>query len=146
MEHSIFTVDERSVVFERYDNEVITINLNTGIYYTLNTTAADVFEFLASGCPVAELIAALQPRYSNDLRLFETDLLRFVSELSKAGLIEPSKDNGRRPFEPISESQPKSIFESPVLRTHDDLQELFLLDPVHEVGAEGWPMPEGLQP
>jgi hypothetical protein len=33
MENNTFTVDERAVVFERYDDEVIAINLNTGMYY-----------------------------------------------------------------------------------------------------------------
>ena len=32
-------------------------------------------------------------------------------------------------------------FAAPVLEKHTDMQDLILLDPVHEVGAEGWPHP-----
>jgi hypothetical protein len=139
MDNNVFTVDQSAVVFERYDDEVIAINLNTGIYYSLNRTAADAFELLADGCPVTELIAALQPRYNEDLRLFERDLLEIVSELRRALLIEPAKSNGKLPPNFSPASHPKLVFEPPVLKVHEDLQELFLLDPVHEVGAEGWP-------
>jgi hypothetical protein len=142
MGNNMFTVDERAVVFERYDDEVIAINLNTGMYYSLNRTAADAFELLAGGCPVTELTAALQPRYNEDLRLFERDLLDIVSELRRALLIEPAQSNGKLPANPLPASQPKLAFEPPVLKVHDDLQQLFLLDPVHEVGAEGWPAPQ----
>jgi hypothetical protein len=91
---------------------------------------------------VTELSAALQPRYSEDLRLFESDLLDIVSELRRAFLIEPSRSNGKLSANPLAASHPKVAFERPVLKVHQDLQELFLLDPVHEVGAEGWPTPQ----
>jgi len=142
MEHNIFTVDERGVVFERFDDEVIAINLNTGIYYSLNGTAADIFESLAGGCPVTELATALQPRYKEDLRLFEQDILRIVSELHGALLIEPGQANGKSLPQPLSPCHPSLTFEPPVLKVHNDLQDLFVLDPVHEVGAEGWPTPQ----
>jgi hypothetical protein len=142
MDNNVFTVDQRAIVFERYDDEVIAINLNTGMYYSLNQSAADTFELLADGCPVTELIAALQPRYNDDLRLFEREFLGIVSELRRALLIEPAKSNGKLPPNPSPTSHPKLVFEPPVLKVHDDLQELFLLDPVHEVGAEGWPTPQ----
>lgn len=145
MKHNLFTVDESAVVFERYDDETIAINLNTGIYYTLNTTAADIFDLLAAGCPVTELITILQPKYSDDLRRFESDLSHFVSELERATLIEPSEPNGERHRVQTSGNSQKRSFEVPVLKVHEDLQELFLLDPVHEVSAEGWPAPQGPQ-
>ena len=142
--NNTFTVDESAVVFERYDDETIAINLNTGIYYTLNTTAAAIFDLLAAGCPVTELIPILQPKYSDDLRRFESDLLDFVSELQRATLIEPSQAN-IGPRLQTAENGPKRVFEVPILKVHEDLQELFLLDPVHEVGAQGWPAPQGSQ-
>lgn len=145
MEHNIFTVDESAVVFERYDDETIAINLNTGIYYTLNKTAADIFDLLAAGCPVTELITILQPKYSDDLRRFESDLSHFVSELQRATLIEPSQANRERPRAQTSENGQTLVFEVPVLKVHEDLQELFLLDPVHEVSAQGWPTRQGSQ-
>jgi hypothetical protein len=145
MENNFFTVDESAVVFERYDDEIIAINLNTGIYYTLNTTAADIFDLLAAGCPATDLITILQPKYSDDLRQFESDLAHFVSELKRAALIEPSPANRERPGVQTPENGPKVFFEVPVLKVHEDLQELFLLDPVHEVSAEGWPAPQGSQ-
>jgi len=145
MELNTFTVDESAVVFERYDDETIAINLNTGIYYTLNTTAADIFDLLAAGCSVTDLITILQPKYSDDLRRFESELSHFVSELRRAALIEPSQANRERPCAQTSADGPKLSFEVPVLKVHEDLQELFLLDPVHEVSAEGWPAPQGPQ-
>jgi hypothetical protein len=36
---------------------------------------------------------------------------------------------------------PKLPFAAPALDAYHDLQSLFLLDPVHEVGDRGWPQP-----
>jgi hypothetical protein len=32
-------------------------------------------------------------------------------------------------------------FHAPVLQVYSDMQDLLLLDPIHEVDATGWPMP-----
>ena len=37
-------------------------------------------------------------------------------------------------------------FSAPTLEAYRDLQSLFLLDPVHEVGEEGWPSPASGSP
>jgi hypothetical protein len=32
-------------------------------------------------------------------------------------------------------------FETPLLEKHEDMQAMILIDPVHQVGALGWPHP-----
>ncbi len=44
--------------------------------------------------------------------------------------------------QPLADPEPATRdYEEPKLGKHTDMQELLLLDPVHEVGETGWPNP-----
>jgi hypothetical protein len=71
---------------------------------------------------------------------------RFLDTLSAEGLIE-SRD-GDAAGESVAAAaaggdengdRPKAPFAEPALEKHTDMQDLILLDPVHEVDARGWP-------
>ena len=41
--------------------------------------------------------------------------------------------------EQITAKESKAVFNAPVLNKYTDMQDLLLLDPIHEVDATGWP-------
>jgi hypothetical protein len=41
---------------------------------------------------------------------------------------------------PSGEPSPREPFAAPALNTFSDMQELLLLDPIHEVDEAGWPV------
>lgn len=139
MEVQWFAVDERSVVFERFDSEIIAINLNQGIYYCLNSTAADIFELIAGHHSPPQIVAELNRKYDGDPQQLEEETTRFLARLHQVSLIERSSANGHAPTGRLSPGSPKPVFEIPTVQEHKDMQELFLLDPVHDVAPEGWP-------
>ena len=134
-----FTVDSSAIIFERFDDEVIAINLNRGTYYSLNPTAATIFELAAKQPTLEEVVAELSGRYDGCADDMESHIVRFMTELESEGLIGRSHTRSETAppiLPPLSE---KVAFLAPAFTVHRDMQDLFLLDPVHEVGEAGWP-------
>jgi len=46
MPETCFRVDSPSVIYEKFDDELVAINLDTGVYHSLTGAAADAFELL----------------------------------------------------------------------------------------------------
>jgi len=137
MAAACYGIDRKSVVFERFDDELIAINLATGTYYSLNPTGAEIFELLSHGCSAEDASSILEKRYTSGSGPLVLEIQRFFEILRREGLIEPTTLSEAMNF-PDSAASGR-IFEPPVLSAHRDMQELFLLDPIHDTGKAGWP-------
>jgi hypothetical protein len=133
--------NDASVIFERFGEEVVAIHLGTGRYYSLPGAAGEMFLMLSGTPTVSELAAALSARYDAPAREIEHDLARFVRQLLDESLIVEKKHttNGSRVTQPIAFSEPRLPYVAPTIHAHRDLENLFLVDPIHETGEAGWP-------
>jgi hypothetical protein len=134
-----FRVSSPRVMHETIEGEVILIALDTGTYYSLRETGAEVWEGIQQGAAEREILEALSQSYDASPEEMRPAVAELVEQLQAEGLIEeadggpagsvelPEAGNGRRPFS------------APVLEKHTDMQDLILIDPVHEVDARGWP-------
>ena len=136
-------VNSPRVMHETIDDEVIVIDLNTGSYYSLRASGAAIWHALERGLPddrIADVVAA---RYDGDRGEIAAAVSELLRQLSEEGLIESSNGAGDAPLAetPASaeDGRPRERFQPPVLEKHTDMQDLILLDPVHEVDARGWP-------
>src|ERR1035438_6084777 len=84
MEYQYFRIEPRSVIFERFEGEVIAINLDRGTYYSLNPAAADIFELVAGQAARADIIAALEHKYSAGTGTIRDEVTRFLQTLEAA--------------------------------------------------------------
>lgn len=141
MSEVCFRVNAPSVIYERFDDELVAINLETGVYHSLSGPAADAFELLSEEATQSEVGEALSAAYAADADVIGTALGPFFEQLQKEDLICPVET--RKPHGPLRLKNGAAglPFSAPTLRAYHDLQSLFLLDPVHEVGEEGWPNP-----
>jgi hypothetical protein len=139
MEYQYFRIEPRSVIFERFEGEVIAINLDRGTYYSLNPAAADIFELVAGQAARADIIAALEHKYSAGTGTIRDEVTRFLQTLEAEGLIQSASSAGPGAAPVAAGSGAQAVFEAPTLSVHRDMQELFLLDPVHDVTDAGWP-------
>lgn len=83
---AIVTVSE-SVLSQRLEDETVILNLDTGLYYTLNTTGSDIWETLIKyGYPrvVFDRVLAAYEANADD---FRKDFRGFLEEISQVGLI-----------------------------------------------------------
>ena len=137
------TVNAPQVIHETIDGEVIVINLTTGSYYSLKGSAATAWGLIEApdGVETAELLDALAARFDTTVSDVERAFGPFLAELSAEGLVSGIDE----PIGEVAELQSngkadtEAAFEPPSLEKFTDMQDLVLLDPVHEVDETGWP-------
>lgn len=127
------------MIHEAIDGEVVMINLENGKYYSLRGSGARVWAGVAGLAGVDEIAADLARTYVGADEAGAA-VAAFLAELEGEELIVPSTANPgpAAPSEPL-DAVPDP-FQPPVLERFTDMQDLLLLDPVHEVDeAQGWP-------
>jgi hypothetical protein len=141
MSEICFRVNAPAVIHEKFDDELVAINLDTGVYHSLSGAAADAFQLLTEEATQREVAEALATKYAASVNDIHAALSPFFQQLRKEDLI--CQVDVRTPRGPLQlagggSDLPLGV---PTLEAYRDLQSLFLLDPVHEVGEEGWPGP-----
>ena len=127
----------RSVNHERLDNEVIAIDLQTGVYFALDDVAADCWSVAAAGGGVQAMASLVADRYGVPVETITSHIESFVSELVEAGLLVPA---GAAQSVDLSFTAVQMPYSPPTLARYDDLDTLLLIDPIHEVDEAGWPV------
>jgi hypothetical protein len=143
--HNRYRINRLSVVYEKFEDEVIIINLDSGNYYSLDRVGADMWCLIEGGTAVSEIVKWVIERYEgsspDDI---EKAINESIAELEKEGLIVPGEleksENGKAlNLVAKAESGTKeAIFEKPVLQKHTDMQDFLLVDPIHEVDYTDW--------
>jgi hypothetical protein len=137
-----YQVNVPTVATEKLDNEVMVVHLVKGNYYSLTGTGAAIWDLIASGASDAAILSNLVANYAGDAQTIEQRLERFIAELSAEELIVVSDaaaaSTATAPAPTtLADRQP---FAAPQLEKYTDMQELLLIDPIHEVNDDhGWP-------
>lgn len=133
-----FRVSSSNIVHEEIDGETIAIDLSGGSYYSLAGGGSFVWSRLVVGASVDEVVAASAVE---DRPEVHAQVLDLFERLATEGLIAPAPD-ATAADDGVAESAP-ARFEKPVLEKYDDLKDYFLIDPIHDVSAVGWPAKAG---
>ena len=129
------------VAHERVDDEVIAINLRTGAYYSLVGAAADAWTLLVGGATVEEVAMSLAERYGVDATTVAADLEAFLRSTAVDELLAAvGDDSATAEAVELPPVAPGAAYAPPTLDKYDDMEELLLLDPIHEVDEAGWPV------
>jgi hypothetical protein len=113
------------------DGEVIVIDLESGSYYSLLGMAAQLWNLALSVPARADLLERVHSVYGPDA---VPPVAAFVEELVRECLLidEPG------PYSAVAVELPH-LFTVPAIEKFTDMQDLLMLDPIHEVDAAGWP-------
>jgi len=151
-----FRVRTPTVMWDEIGGEIVAINLSSGHYFSLRGAAVTSFRAFAHGASVHEVHTLLTDG-ATPAAVIEDDLATFVDELVDAGLVEAREPatgpatggpDGVEPDAPGPAASDLAVpdagatttrYEAPRLETHTDLEDLMLLDPVHDVDGMGWP-------
>lgn len=126
-------IQSPKISHQSIDGEVVVINLENGSYYSLLDLAARLWELIDAGWSRADLIALVGETYGDPQAVETTSA--FLDALVREGLVSDLPAADKRP---IAISLPDS-FAPARLETFTDLQELLMLDPIHDVDTAGWP-------
>jgi hypothetical protein len=126
-------ISQPRVSHQCIDGEVVVINLENGSYYSLLDLAARLWELIDAGWSRAELLDLVSATYPGETALAASTA--FLDELVREGLVHDAPAIEKR----RTEIALPTTFAPPLLETFTDLQELLMLDPIHDVDAAGWP-------
>jgi len=139
-------INTPKIVHETIDGETVILNLDSGNYYSLVGVSAHIWGFIESGAPVNVIIERMKCDYNSDGTDVDGAVNKFVSELCQEGLTVPDKAVTKAGFQwpaekiAVSVNAEKQSFTAPILNKYSDMQDLLLLDPIHDVDEEaGWP-------
>jgi uncharacterized protein YcbX len=143
---SRFVVNAPHVIHDTIDGVSVIINLASGRYYSLQNTATDIWGLVGVGSSAQDIVEVMRDRYDGadvDMRQI---VQGFLEQLLQEGLVRVH-DADEAPERPVPDALlaeltaiPQAPFAVPVLEIYRDLEDLLLLDPIHEVGEEGWPV------
>jgi len=128
-------INQESVSSDFVDGEVVAIHLGTGIYYSLRGPAALLWQALEKSSDEAGLAGWLTAQYEVPVEQAGKDVAGFMQQLLAEQLI-IATDTAPAPAGLGGERRP---YTAPQLERYADLQDLLLLDPIHEVNEQGWP-------
>ncbi len=123
---------------ETLDDETIIIDFDLGTYYSLSGTAHWIWFLIEKKHSVVEVVSQITAHYAGEQEEIEAAVRQFIGQLAQAEIIvkgEPSLSTITSL--PLTH---RELFATPILEEHTDIQDLLLLDPIHEVGKHGWPM------
>jgi hypothetical protein len=134
-----FRLQEPDVVLEAFADETIAVNLASGRYYSLDLMAAEILDLLMSRRDLGAVVEYLAFRYDAEPTEVEAAVERFVRLLLDEGLvtIAPGADSDGAFPAPSTAGVP---FAAPQLAVYSDMEDLLLLDPIHDVDHTGWPV------
>ncbi|MBN2432005.1 MAG: PqqD family protein [Acidobacteria bacterium] len=134
-------INSPTVIHETMDDEVVIIHFESGAYFNLRQTGAEIWNMIGAGHSVEDIIRFYQRRHANNGKTVEQAVHSFVDSLQREDLVVLHDASGQIPAGAVSDpaGDDAGEFLAPSLEKYSDMQDLLLLDPIHEVDADGWP-------
>lgn len=121
-----------------FGDEVVVANFVTGVYYSLLGSAAQVWEGLMAGLPLDRVAGEVAAVAGLDPAAFTEASEKLAADLLAEGLVQPLDVAGEGAWSPAPPPTGEA-YALPVLERFTDMQDLLILDPVHDVEEMGWP-------
>ena len=139
MQERIWRVRSAQVMSEVLDGEAVIIDLMSGRYHGASGVGATVWGAISAGCSMEDILNEVARSHTAVPADDADQIRRFIDQLVAAGLVVEEDEGQASPLIDETPAPATTPWSTPVLESHDDLQDLLLLDPVHEVTEAGWP-------
>lgn len=132
---------------EVIDGEAVLIDFVSGAYFSLRGPGVVVWQTIVDGGTVTDAQAAVRASHDGDVQAMDEYVDALVEELVGAGLLTSSEDAAPAPdgapdatANGGASADERPAFEPMPLEKFTDMEQLLLLDPIHEVDEAGWPV------
>ena len=116
--------NKNKVVSEIFEDEVVVVNLESGTYYSFRKAALGVWKMIEAGCNHEQIMA-----YADEVEAVNS-FLQYLGQDSL--IISDDLIVAEWSFNDRLEGKPE-------YNKYEDMKDLLLLDPIHEVDQSGWP-------
>src|SRR6185503_7496625 len=145
MSNQRFRVNTPTVTHETIDGEAVIINLDSGNYYSLVEVGSFIWGLIEKGASASDVRNVILQTYQGNAGDIDRGVQELLAQLQQENLIVPV-DGTAEAFDlsqaaPSNKGHEKPSFNPPLLHKYSDMQELLLLDPIHDVDDAGWPKP-----
>ncbi len=130
---STYKINEPHANAEVFEDEVVVVNLLNGNYYSILNAGFDIWRMMEAGYTKDDIFQ----QYSS-VEGAQADVETFFNDLVNLELIKLSEEAPPQELEEIAISK---SYMKPTLEQYTDMQDLLMLDPIHEVDKTGWPKP-----
>jgi hypothetical protein len=132
-----FQTRRTDLVAETLSDETLVIDTASGVFFSLRGVASGVWSLLEHTASDAELRAAVRDHFA-DASGTDVDVDAYVAALQGEGLaVETDAPRDRDATAAVAWP---GTYEPPQVKKYDDMADLLLVDPIHDVAAErGWP-------
>ncbi len=130
-------VNAPHVIAESVDGEVLIVNLLSGAYYSSDGIGDAAWAMVARGDKLSTMVDAFATNYSLAAEVVARDLAPWLAQVVADELVVEGASD------PVIEHQPVAFpatYAPPSMSKYTDMEDLLLLDPVHEVDEVGWPV------
>ena len=134
-----FRVNSPNVIHEIIDGEAVLVNLESGSYYSIDSVGAVVWDYVEKGLNSSQIVEAVAAQFEGEQADITTGIQQLLDDLQAEQLIVVSEATSANGHIPTTNRQPKLPFETPILHKYTDMEDLLLLDPIHDVDESGWP-------
>ena len=135
----VYALASAAIVHEVIDGEAIIMDMRSGSYYSTDGSGALIWSAAMAGASRARMLQTAE----QTLPGAGDDALRFLDSLLAADLLQA--EMRAEVAETDLDFNQAGVWEAPVLSSHHDMQDMLLLDPIHQVDGAGWPMPRDAQ-
>src|SRR5438046_6651970 len=87
----VYRINRPRVIFENIDGELILVNLEKGCYFSTDAVGAAIWELIAAGTRLEDVVEALRFRYEGDRAAIAGAVQHFVARLEQEELIVPDE-------------------------------------------------------
>jgi len=141
MKPRCFRLNDPDVSAEDFKSEILAVNLKNGYYHSLRDAAVPIWRLLIEGRHTEGIVRCLASHYGCDPVMLTADIHLFIEELEKEQLIVPEVETIDSPSATAPDwlGDFSPVYAKPLLETYTEMQDLLLLDPIHDVDVTGWP-------
>lgn len=144
----LYTLNSPYIVHETIDGETIVMNLKNGFYYSFSGIGPAIWEMILAGADMDQIHQITDKTFGSLLPELEEVVNSFVKELKSNEIVLESQEQAENLSEAsIQQMLASELFapeaaKAPVFHRYTDMQDVLLLDPIHDVDEKGWPEPK----
>ncbi|MDF2530065.1 MAG: hypothetical protein K0Q57_945, partial [Gammaproteobacteria bacterium] len=111
---------------------------DSGVYYSIRESGVPIWQLLISNNSLSEITAMVAEKYSMNMEDISAHLQAFVNQLLDEELLASASSPETQIKLHLDLSWPAK-FNKPSLEKYEEMKNLLMLDPIHEVDEQGWP-------
>jgi hypothetical protein len=140
-----FLANQPRIALESIDGETIIIDFETGLYYSARNEAYLVLEMILAGISLDEIVRFCAQHSKQGVEVIKPLVEAYISALLEAQIVIPATDNTASEKQEVDAALANhaiwstGTFNPPALESYKDMQEILLLDPIHDTNTKGWP-------